>query len=244
MVSTLHKIENFHPDLVWSEKSIGRGCDRYSNVKGALVTRTLFQIDIESAGFNVPAVSLMMSLGPGQPRLDSGSPPSRLVSPARCCCGGFWAATHVPPAVRLRCLLSSFGSRWTVVQPICGNCRGRSSSPSRIMQIVTSTVRAKHVCEDVRVRCELSFVVFLATWSNGKGERLRKLTSAMESAIAQTAATASVEKTQRPSDVNRKPHPQTASIPIGKLNISNLHIDGKKSLKSSADACLCDSPLL
>ena len=22
--------------------------------------------------------------------------PSRLVSPARCCCGGFWAATHCP----------------------------------------------------------------------------------------------------------------------------------------------------
>ena len=34
---------------------------------------------------------------------------SRLVSPARCCCRGFWAATHLPLSVRLRCPLSSFG---------------------------------------------------------------------------------------------------------------------------------------
>ena len=37
--------------------------------------------------------------------------PSRLVSPARCCCRGFWAATHLPPAVRLRCPLTALGSR-------------------------------------------------------------------------------------------------------------------------------------
>ena len=43
--------------------------------------------------------------------------------------------------------MSSFGSRWTVCKLTCGNCRGRSSSLSKIMQIVTSTVRVKQLCE-------------------------------------------------------------------------------------------------
>ena len=33
-----------------------------------------------------------------------------------------------------------------------GNCQGRSSSLSEIMQIVTSTVRVKHLCEDAHTK--------------------------------------------------------------------------------------------
>ena len=72
----------------------------------------------------------------------------------------------------------------------CGNCRGRSSSLSKIMQIVASTVRVKHLCEDVRMKCELSFVVFLATSTMAKA-KTQEVTSAVESAISQAAATAS-----------------------------------------------------
>ena len=49
---------------LYGANSTGRGCDRYP-----------FRLDIESAGFNVPAFSLMMSLVPGQPWLDSGNLP-------------------------------------------------------------------------------------------------------------------------------------------------------------------------
>ena len=35
--------------------------------------------------------------------------PSRLVSPARCCCGGFWAATHLHPRSPSFMSLDSFG---------------------------------------------------------------------------------------------------------------------------------------
>ena len=152
---------------MWSEKSIGRGCDRYPNVKGALVTKTLFQIDIESAGFNVPAVSLMMSLG--QPRLDSGSTqqagfPCQML---------LWRLLGCHPFAPCSPSSMSLEQLWVSMDCCAINMR-QLSWAIEIMQIVTSTVRAKHLCEDVRVRCELSFVVFLAAWGNGKGERLRK----------------------------------------------------------------------
>ena len=46
-------------------------------------------------------VSLMMSLGPRQPRLDSGSLPAGWFPLPVCCSKGFWAATHLPLAIRL-----------------------------------------------------------------------------------------------------------------------------------------------
>ena len=58
------------------------------------------------------------------------------------------------------------------------------------MQIVTSAVRVKHLYEDVRMKCELSFVVFLATSTMAKA-KTQEVTSAVESAIALAAATAS-----------------------------------------------------
>ena len=61
---------------------------------------TLVQLDIERAGFTNVLPIVAISLGSGQPRLDSGSPPA----------GWFpLPDADLPPAVRLRCPLSSFG---------------------------------------------------------------------------------------------------------------------------------------
>ena len=73
------KLTSFTPSTV--RKSTGRGCDRYPSVNGTLVET---------------------EMGPGQPRLDSGSP-QQAGFPYQMLSQGFWAATHLPLAVRLRC---------------------------------------------------------------------------------------------------------------------------------------------
>ena len=92
--------------------------------------KTLVRIDIRSAGF-ISQPFLMMSLGPRQPRLDSGSP-QQDGFPCQMLLQGFWAATHLPFVVRLRCPLSSFGSRRRLIKLTCGNCHGRLSNFSKI----------------------------------------------------------------------------------------------------------------
>ena len=72
--------------------------------------------DIESAGFDVLAVSLMMSLRPGQLRLDSGDPPAGWFPLPDAVAEAFGLPLICPAIVRLRCPLSSLGSRWTVVR--------------------------------------------------------------------------------------------------------------------------------
>ena len=78
-------------------KSTGRGCDRYPSVNGTLVTSTLVR------------------MGPGQPRLDSGSP-QQAGFPCQMLSQGFWAATHLPFAVRLQNPLSSIGSSRRLIE--------------------------------------------------------------------------------------------------------------------------------
>ena len=69
------------------------------------MTSTLVQIDIESHDVT----------GPGQPRLDSGSP-QQAAFPCQMLSQGFWAATHLLLAVRLRCPLSSIGSSRRLIE--------------------------------------------------------------------------------------------------------------------------------
>ena len=67
----------------------GRGFDRYPGVDWTLVVTGPWPNSMSrvlvSLNFQLTVAISLDVTGPGQPRLDSGLPPSRLVSPARCC---------------------------------------------------------------------------------------------------------------------------------------------------------------
>ena len=79
------------------QRGLDLGCQPWpSLIPRVVVSQLIVAISLDVTENRATAVGLRVA-------------PSRLVSPARCCCGSLWAATHLLPAFCLRCPLSSFG---------------------------------------------------------------------------------------------------------------------------------------